>query len=237
MGSSYFYLEFLLAWLSLLKESGFKNPAIFALEYTLVPEASYPTQVQQAIAAYKYVLSITNDASRICVSGDSAGATLVLSLLLHLKRPDLLNTDQIPVPGLALLISPWVTLISPKDQNTPSDFLSVAHLHHYARQYAGASTFITDPLVSPGSSRDVAWWTRACPSAGMSIFFGAEEVFAAEIRDLTAFLGKIGVRIEVCEEVAAVHAWPVVDMFLGGSRERRLRGLRMIAGDVGRRLL
>ena len=43
MGSSYFYLEFLLTWLSVLKiHGGFRNPAILSLEYTLVPDSSYP---------------------------------------------------------------------------------------------------------------------------------------------------------------------------------------------------
>jgi hypothetical protein len=85
MGSAYFYLEFLLVWVSLLKDAGYDNPALFALDYTLVPEATYPTQVQQALAGYKYVLSIVDDPSQICVSGDSAGATLILSLLFCLS--------------------------------------------------------------------------------------------------------------------------------------------------------
>src|SRR3954471_17175012 len=90
MGSSYFYLEFLLSWLSLLKDSGrFQNPAIFALEYTLVPDASYPAQLYQTVAGYEYVLSMIQDPSKICVSGDSAGATLILSLLLHIASTNI----------------------------------------------------------------------------------------------------------------------------------------------------
>jgi hypothetical protein len=58
MGSSYFYLEFLLSWLSLLCEAGYSNPAIFALEYTLVPDASFPTQLCDTIAGYRHVLSV-----------------------------------------------------------------------------------------------------------------------------------------------------------------------------------
>ena len=55
MGTSYFYLEFLLAFHTLLSDSSytgtrFSNPSILALEYTLVPQASYPTQLHQAIA-------------------------------------------------------------------------------------------------------------------------------------------------------------------------------------------
>jgi hypothetical protein len=144
MGSSYFYLEFLLAFLSLLKsQGGFQNPAIFALEYTLVPDASYPTQLHQAIAGYKYILSITHNPSKICVSGDSAGATLILSLLLHLGNVSIKGLKNIANssakedirPGMAVLISPWVTLVSPKDNNTSADYLDADNLHLYARQY------------------------------------------------------------------------------------------------------
>ena len=63
MGSSYFYLEFLMAWVDLLKDSGYKNPAIFALEYDLVPDAQFPTQLEQAMTGYDYVCSITQDSS------------------------------------------------------------------------------------------------------------------------------------------------------------------------------
>ena len=108
MGSSYFYLEFLLAWLSLLKDSGYSNPAIFALEYDLVPDAQFPTQLEQTVTGYEYVCSITRDPSRICVSGDSAGATLILSLLLMIGgKPD----HEKKRPGFASLISPWPTLV------------------------------------------------------------------------------------------------------------------------------
>lgn len=86
MGSSYFYLEFLLAWVSLLKLAGYRTPALFALEYSLVPDAIHPTQLQQTIAGYEHVYSIIGDASRICVGGDSAGATLILSLLLSIGQ-------------------------------------------------------------------------------------------------------------------------------------------------------
>jgi acetyl esterase/lipase len=82
MGSSFFYMEFLLAWVSLLKEAGYRNPALFALDYSLVPDAVFPTQLQETLAGYQYVLSIAQNPSRICVGGDSAGATLILSFLL-----------------------------------------------------------------------------------------------------------------------------------------------------------
>ncbi|PSR78734.1 Alpha/Beta hydrolase protein, partial [Coniella lustricola] len=90
MGSAYFYLEFLISWLHLLHhEAGYSNPAVFALDYTLVPEACFPTQLHQMVAGYEHALAMAGDSARVCVAGDSAGGTLVLSLLLHLAHPKL----------------------------------------------------------------------------------------------------------------------------------------------------
>src|SRR3569833_3354868 len=92
MGSTWFYLEFLLSWLHLLRCSGYKNPAIFALEYTLVPDGVFPTQLVEALHGYEHVLSFARDPAKVVVSGDSAGAAIVLSLLLYLsqraRKPD-----------------------------------------------------------------------------------------------------------------------------------------------------
>jgi acetyl esterase/lipase len=237
MGSSYFYLEFLLVWLSLLKSSGFRNPAIFALEYTLVPDACYPTQLQQTMAGYKYVLSIFPDLSRICVSGDSAGGLLILSLLLHLAHTIDNEMERSNVrPGMAILISPWVTLVSAKDKNTPSDYLDINSLRLYAHQYAGKKVAIDDASVSPGNCKDLDLWTRASPSKGFSILFGSEEVFAPEIRELITLLRKTGAQVETREEEGGIHAWPVATLFLSSTREGRQKGLKTIAHMISERM-
>lgn len=246
MGSSYFYLEFLLAWLSLLKSSGFRNPAIFALEYTLVGstagDACYPTQLQQAISGYKYVLSITRDPSKICVSGDSAGATLILSLLLHLgsQNDEHYKADyngmKMAVPEMAVLISPWVTLVSTQYRNTTSDYLDVEILRCYARQYAGPMVAIDDPSISPGNCKHAVWWRNAGPSKGFFISYGSDEVFAPEIRDLVDLLVKVDVSVEAYQEEGGIHAWPVAALFLSSSRERRQKGLKKIVDKICERM-
>lgn len=239
MGSSYFYLEFLLAFTSLLKTSTkFQNPAILALEYTLVPDSSYPTQLHQAIAGYKYVLSITHDPSQIVFSGDSAGATVILSLLLHIGNEDFKNT-AVPqggiegvVPGMVTLISPWTTLVSPKHRNTASDYLDAKNLHQYARQYVANRLSIDDPLVSPGNCKDVTWWRNAAPSKGFFFSYGAEEVFAPEIRHLIKVLDRAGIPVESQEAEAGIHAWPVASLFLCSTKEKRLNGLQAIVKHI-----
>lgn len=222
MGSSYFYLEFLVAWVTLLREAGYRNPTIFALEYSLVPDATYPTQVEQTMAGYEYVCSVTKDASRVCVGGDSAGATLILSLLLRLAR---WNNDKLR-PGYAVLISPWTTLVSPKNRDTASDYLNANSLRLYGRQYASSVANIKDPLVSPGMCKDTDWWARACPMAGFCILFGSEEVLGPETRDLIALLRSSGCDVSVREEPGAIHAWPVATMFLSETQTKRQKGLR-----------
>ncbi|KAA8563955.1 hypothetical protein EYC84_011958 [Monilinia fructicola] len=244
MGSSYFYLEFLLAWLSLLKDSRkFRNPAIFALEYSLVPDESYPTQLNETFAGYKYVLSVTDDPSKICVSGDSAGATLILSLLLHIARPNLTESDSAvetaytATPAMAVLISPWTTLDSPQDKNTSSDYLDAKNLHLYAHQYAGHRSSVSDPLVSPGLCKDMDWWRMASPTRGFFITYGSEEVFAPETRDLIMLLKKSRkVEIRGQEQIGGIHAWPVAALFLSSTPAARRKGLRMLVSEIGERM-
>lgn len=257
MGSSYFYLEFLLAWLSLLKASGsFRNPAIFALEYTLVPDSSYPVQLHEAVAGYKHVVSITQDPSRICVSGDSAGATLILSLLLHLAQPpeedpiwssetsDRVRKGRLNskigaslTPGMAVLISPWATLRSPLHRNTTSDYLDIDSLHSYASQYAGSKISIDDPLISPGSCRSLSSWRRASPTQGFYVTFGAEEVFAPEINRLVRLWQEGQVSVKSVEVKSGIHAWPIAAMYASSAREERLKGLQAIIQELCQKMV
>ena len=225
MGSSYFYLEFLVAWLTLLQESGYSNPAIFALEYTLVPDAVYPIQLEQTITGYDYVASLISDPSRICVAGDSAGATLILSLLLYIAaHPD--SADR--RPGFATIISPWTTLFSSQNRNTASDFLDADSLHEYGRQYANSPSNLENPLVSPGVCKDGTWWSKASPQKGFGVLFGSEELLGTELKDLIALWRKSGCAVSVREEPGAVHAWPVATLFLSDTQAERQKGLKYL---------
>ncbi|KAF1991039.1 alpha/beta-hydrolase [Aulographum hederae CBS 113979] len=233
MGSSYFYMEFLLAWVALLQEAGYKSPALFALEYTLVPDETYPFQVQETLAGYEHVLSLVDDPSRICIGGDSAGATLVLSMLLLLgDHPQLRHK----MPGMASMISPWVTIISDKNRDTESDYLAAHSLAVYGKQYIGSRISKEDPMVSPGMCKDVSRWARSSPTYGWSFSFGSEEVLGPEIRDLIQLLKKGGANIDSYEEPGSIHAWPVASLYLGRDRGERLKGLREIVQTVSKRI-
>ncbi|KAF2736192.1 alpha/beta-hydrolase [Polyplosphaeria fusca] len=225
MGSSFFYMEFLLAWVALLKDAGFRNPALFALEYTLVPDAVYPTQLQETLAGYEYVLSIAQDSTRVCVGGDSAGATLILSFLLYITDHHELRHQR---PGLAVMISPWVTIVSRNNRNTPSDYLNNTSLELYGRQYIGSKVPSDDPLVSPGNCKDIKKWVDASPEKGWYFAFGSEEVLGPETRELISLLKSAEVNVDCYEERGGIHAWPVASLYLGETKDERLHGLRAI---------
>lgn len=231
MGSNWFYLEFLIAWIHLLKAS-YSHPALFALEYDLVPDSTWPTQTEQVHQGYEHVLSVVENPSRICVAGDSAGATLILSLLLGLaeKAGDALTQK----PGLATLISPWCTIFTPLHRDTPSDFLNSDTLHQYGCQYAGSRQYLDHPLVSPGDCDDLSWWARASPKGGFCITYGSEEVLGPDIKALAARLRKARVAVSIGEEPGQVHAWPVATLFLSDTQEERLKGLKDLVKMIKR---
>ncbi|KAI1202662.1 Alpha/Beta hydrolase protein [Nemania serpens] len=238
MGSPHFYLEFLLSWLDLLRKAGYENPSIFALEYTLVPDGSFPRQLEEAVAGYEHVLSRVDDPRKVCVGGDSAGATIILSLLLHLanKDGDLDTAGGIEKwrpakPGLAVLISPWVTLVSDRYHNTKSDYLDTERLHVYAEEYAGGTISPNDYLRSPGQCRDISWWRRAWPLHGLFVIYGNEEIFAPEIGELVQFWKKGGINVTNCWNFGNVHAWAIASLFLSDSNER-LKGLRELVQAI-----
>ncbi|KAF7544604.1 hypothetical protein G7Z17_g9816 [Cylindrodendrum hubeiense] len=247
MGSSYFYLEFLMVWHHLLLEAGFANPAVFALEYTLVPDDVYPRQVLEALEGYRHVLKVVKDASKVCVAGDSAGGALILSLLLELgaqagsqeRRGGNAHTSLPPalaVPHMATLISPWVTLMSNLHYASKIDFLDRRTLWKYAHDYAGEGMVQQQP-ASPGNCVDDNLWRAASPERGYFVIFGEEEVFAPDIEDFLKRQAKIGIEVEGQKFDGGIHAWPVVSLFLSSTDDKRLQGLKAAVNEIRRRTL
>lgn len=233
MGSAYFYLEFLFAYLTLLRPY-YKNPCVFALEYTLVPDATYPTQLNETIAGYKYILSQISGSpqkasSRICFGGDSAGATLLLSLLLHIAEQ---GSIKLPPPAYATLISPWPTLITPIHRQTSSDYISPSSLHLYASQYTSTSNDKSSKTLSPGTCDSSELWARASPTEGLIVAYGADEVLAPDAVSLICLLREAGVKVSVREEAGGIHAWAVASLFLGQRGEDRTKGLRDLVWGI-----
>jgi acetyl esterase/lipase len=86
--------------------------AVAALQYTLLPDAQYPTQLQQAADAVAHLLASGRvTPGNLVVGGDSAGGNLTAQLLGHLLHPHPAAREVVlaePLAG-AFLVSPWVS--------------------------------------------------------------------------------------------------------------------------------
>ncbi|KAL4952052.1 Alpha/Beta hydrolase protein [Aspergillus filifer] len=86
--------------------------AVFSLEYGLAPNAPFPAQLDQTMAAYIWLIAELGIApSKLCLIGESAGGHLILSLLMALYERYLSGpSTALSKPATAFLISPWVNL-------------------------------------------------------------------------------------------------------------------------------
>lgn len=73
-------------------------------DYRVAPEEPYPAALEDAFAAYEWLLAAGFPADRIVVAGDSAGGGLALALCLYLKD------CGIALPEGLILMSPWTDL-------------------------------------------------------------------------------------------------------------------------------
>jgi epsilon-lactone hydrolase len=93
---------------------------LLAIDYRLAPDHPFPAAVDDALAAYLWLLEQNIDPKRIVVAGDSAGGGLVLALLLALRD------KGTPLPAAAVCLSAWTDLTCSGEswtKNAKADFM------------------------------------------------------------------------------------------------------------------
>ena len=77
---------------------------VLGLEYRLAPEFPFPAPVEDAVAAYRWLLSNGTNPKKIVLAGDSAGGGLTIAALVALRY---LGE---PMPAAGVGISPWTDM-------------------------------------------------------------------------------------------------------------------------------
>jgi acetyl esterase/lipase len=118
-----------------------------SLDYRLAPENTFPAQLEDTKAAYRWLLSEGIRPEHIITGGDSAGANLATSVVVAL------TAEGVPAPAAILGFSPFydLALAGPTmDSNAASDaFVQREVLDNVASWFLGSNGSRTDPLANP----------------------------------------------------------------------------------------
>jgi monoterpene epsilon-lactone hydrolase len=119
---------------------------VLNVDYRLAPEHPFPAAVEDAVAAYRWLVRNGVDPSRIVIAGDSAGGGLTLATLLALKQ------DGDALPAAAVPISPWTDMEATGESVTTrkgvDKMIDPDHLKTMVDHYA-AGADLRNPLLSP----------------------------------------------------------------------------------------
>lgn len=81
-----------------------KRCAVLSIDYRVAPEHPYPAALEDATAAFHWLLEKGYEAKQIVLGGDSAGGGLAMALCMYLRD----NNEKLP--GGIVAMSPWTDL-------------------------------------------------------------------------------------------------------------------------------
>ena len=172
---------------------------VFSVDYRRAPEHPYPAAVEDALAAYQFLLDEGRDPARMVVGGDSAGGGLSLALLLRCRERGL------PMPAGALLYSPWTDLAATGASLETNEASDVMFKKTYIVEGAERSTSDADPktpLISP-------LYAELSGLPPILIFVSDNEALYDDSARLHEKLRAAGVDAEMIVERGLAHVWPV----------------------------
>jgi acetyl esterase/lipase len=169
------------------------------IDYRLAPEHPFPAAVEDATAAYRWLLAQGCRPRKIALAGDSAGGGLTLAALLALRDAGT------PLPACAVPISAWTdvegTGASVKTKASRDPMVREADLRRYAALYA-RNADRRSPLISP-----LYGDYRGLPP--LLIHVGEAEILLDDSIRVAERAKQAGVQVdlEVWDEM--VHVWHV----------------------------
>jgi len=186
---------------------------VFSLDYRLAPEHRFPAALDDALAAYRWLLGQGIAPSRLALAGDSAGGGLVLALSLRARD------EGLPQAACGICLSPWTDLAGSGDSLTRNNGVGAMfrpeNMAEFAQVYLGPVT-PKEPYASP-----LYGDLRGLPPLLFQV--GSEELLLDDSCRVHEAVRGAGGRSTLQVTCGVFHVWQMLDGFLPEAREALLR--------------
>lgn len=170
---------------------------VLLAEYRLAPEHPFPAAVDDALAAYRWLLERGVEPGRVVIAGDSAGGGLAVATLAAARDAGL------PMPAGAALISPWVDLAADAGDMRAAeawDWGETWMFDRWSSAYLGPRGDARDPLASPAHAD-----LRGLPPLLVQV--GGAELLRRQVEAFAARARAAGVELTLEVWDGEVHGW------------------------------
>lgn len=120
--------------------------SVLLVDYRLAPEHPFPAALDDAVAAYRWLIEQGIESSRIAIAGDSAGGGLAIATSIAARA------EGLAMPAACVCLSPWTDLArtggSIKAKSASDPLVRAGDLERFAGLYLGAAS-AEEPLASP----------------------------------------------------------------------------------------
>ncbi|HTO55971.1 MAG TPA: alpha/beta hydrolase fold domain-containing protein, partial [Myxococcota bacterium] len=179
------------------------------IDYRLGPEHRFPAAVDDAVAAYRFLLDSGYSPAHLAIAGDSAGGGLTMATLVALRDA------RLPLPATGVGLSPWVDLTGDSATMTSKadvdPMVQRAPLLTLAGHYLGKTDPRT-PLASPLFAD-----LKGLPP--LLIQVGESETLLDDSKSFSERARKAGVEVELEVWPEMIHVWQAFAALLPEGRE------------------
>ncbi|MBY6414683.1 alpha/beta hydrolase [Rhodococcus sp. BP-252] len=172
---------------------------VYSVEYRQIPKGGIGTSIADAMHAYRAVLDVAADPSKVIVAGDSAGGYLAM------KVAEIAVLEGLTPPAAVLGFSPLLNLDL---KSHPRAFMKKDAYLPMKQVLALEGRWLNGPDAIPGAASPI----EADPSVFPPVFLSTAqyELMRPDVEAMTRTLASAGKTVETHVWKGQVHAFPVL---------------------------